>query len=145
MNRFRAAAIASTLLVSPAAFAEGHGAPHSDAGKGSTRLTSAVSYVPLPTINSATPSGRAIGGVLSVDFGLDIPDVRVRNRAVAMQPRLMDSLRATVADFALTRIRPGGPPDPDQLAAMAQAAANRTMGAAGVQVLIINVMITERR
>ena len=138
-----AAAVVCLLLVSPAGLAEG--ASHSDAGKGSTRLTSAVSYVPLPTINAATPAGLAIGGMLSVDFSFDIPDARLRTRAIAMRPRLMDSLRATVSDYALTRIRPGAPPDPDQLAAMAQVAANRTMGSPGVQVLITNVMITERR
>ena len=131
---------ACLLLCAPAAFAEG--APHTDAGKGSTRLTSAVSFVPLPTINSATAFGQGIGGMLSVDFGFDIPDARLRTRAVAMQPRLMDALRATVADYALTRIRPGSPPDPDQLALMAQTSANRAMGATGVRVLIINVMIT---
>lgn len=138
------AAVACLALCSPAAFAEGGGAK-TDAGKGSTRLTSAVSYVPLPTINAATPAGRAIGGMLAVDFGLDIPDARLRTRAIAMRPRLMDSLRATVADYALTRVRAGAPPDPDQLGQMAQTAANRAMGVTGVQVLITNVMITERR
>ncbi len=139
-----AAAVVCLLLVSPAAFAEG-GAPKTDAGKGSTRLSSAVSFVPLPTINAATPTGRGIGGMLAVDFSLDIPEARLRTRAIAMRPRLMDALRATVADYALTRIRPGAPPDPNQLSLMAQAAANRAMGGPGVQVLISNVMITERR
>lgn len=143
MKLLAAACIIALATSAPAAFAEG--APHTDAGKGSTRLTSAVSYVPLPTINAATGLGRGIGGMLSVDFGFDIPDGRLRTRAVAMQPRLIDSLRATVADYALTRIRPGAPPDPDQIAIMAQAAANRTVGAAGVKVLIINVMITDKR
>ena len=143
MKPLHAAVVACVLLCAPAAFAEG--APHTDAGKGSTRLTSAVSYVPLPTINAATAYGRGIGGMLSVDFGFDIPDAHLRTRAVAMTPRLMDSLRATVAEYALTRIRPGAPPDPDQLAIMAQASANRAMGVAGVRVLIINVMITDHR
>ncbi len=145
MSRHLIAAAVCLVLCSPAAFAEGGSAPQTDAGKGSTRLTSAVSYVPLPTINAATPAGRAIGGMLAVDFGLDIPDARLRTRAIAMRPRLMDSLRATVADYALTRVRPGAAPDPDQLSVMAQTAANRAMGTPGVQVLIVNVMITERR
>ena len=142
MKRVHVIAAACVLVCAPAAFAEGS-APHTDAGKGSTRLTSAVSYVPLPTINSATAHGQRIGGMLSVDFCFDIPDARLRTRAVAMQPRLMDSLRATVADYALTRIRPGSPPEPDQLAIMAQASTNRAMGVTGVRVLIINVMITD--
>lgn len=145
--RFAAAAcalLASPLVCGPAAFAEG-AAPQTDAGKGSTRLSSAPSYVPLPSITSATSSGRGIGGMMAVEFGLDIPDARLRTRAIAMRPRLMDAMRATVADFALTRVRPGSPPDPDQLSALAQTAMDRTMGQGGVRVLITNVMITERR
>jgi len=133
-------AVMSALLVAPA-FAE---APKIDAGKGSTRLTSAVSFVPLPTVSAATPAGRAIGGMLTVDFALDIPDARLRNRAIAMRPRLMDSLRATVADYALTRVRPGAPPDPDMIATLAQTGMDRSIGP-GIKVLITNVMIVERR
>lgn len=146
MPKLRHAVLACVLLVSPAAFAAGgSSAPHTDAGKGATRLTSAPSFVPLPSITAATPAGRAIGGMISVEFALDVPDARLRNRAIAMRPRVMDSLRATVADYALTHIRPGAPPNPDQLATLAQTAMDRAMGAPGVKVLITNVMITERR
>lgn len=134
-------AVISSLLVAPA-FAEG--APKIDAGKGSTRLTSAESFVPLPTISAATPAGRAIGGMLTVDFALDIPDTRLRNRAIVMRPRLMDTLRATVADYALTRVRPGAPPDPDMISTLAQSGMDRNVGP-GIKVLITNVMIVERR
>lgn len=143
MQSLRHATLACVLFVSPA-FAEG-AAPKTDAGRGATRLTSAVSFVPLPSITAATPAGRSIGGMLSVEFGLDIPEAKMRTRAIAMRPRLMDSMRATVADYALTRVRPGAPPDPDQLSALAQTAMDRTMGGPGVKVLITNVMITERR
>lgn len=141
MIRLSAVLLAACLLASPAAFAE---APKNDAGKGATRLTSAPSFVPLPTIAAATPAGRAIGGMLTVDFALDVPDARLRTRAVAMRPRLMDALRATVADYALTRIRPGGPPDPDMISTLAQTSMDRTVGGPGVKVLITNVMITQR-
>jgi hypothetical protein len=138
----RLALLASAfLLVATPVLAE---APKNDAGKGATRLTSAVSFVPLPTIAAATPAGRTIGGMLTVDFALDIPDARLRNRAISMRPRLMDSLRATVADYALTHVRPGGPPNPDTISTMAQAAMDRAVGP-GVKVLITNVMIVERR
>lgn len=140
--RLSAFAVACSLFLSPAAFAEG--AAKIDAGKGSTRLTSAVSFVPLPTISAATPAGRAIGGMLTVDFALDIPDARLRNRAISMRPRLMDSLRATVADYALTRVRAGAPPDPDMISTLAQTGLDHTIGP-GAKVLITNVMIVDRR
>lgn len=144
MPAFRFLAFACLLMAAPAAFAES-AAPRNDAGKGATRLTSAASYVPLPTITAATPAGRSIAGMITVDFGLDIPDARLRTRTIAMRPRVMDALRATVADYALTRIRPGAPPDPDQLSLLAQTGMDRAIGGPGVKVLITNIMITERR
>jgi hypothetical protein len=145
MRLTHAIAILALALTSPA-FAEGGAAPpKNDAGKGATRLSSAASYVPLPPINAATPAGRAIGGMLSVEFCLDIPDSRLRTRTIAMRPRVIDALRATVADYALTRVRQGGAPDPEQLSRLSQGALDRTLGAAGAKLLICNIMITDRR
>lgn len=120
-------------------------APKTDAGKGSTRLTSAVSYVPMPPLTAATPLGRGIGGMITAEFGFDIPDARLRTRAQAMRPRLQDALRGAVSDYASTRYRAGGAPDPTQIGVMAQAAVDRAVGGPGVRVLIANVMVTDRR
>lgn len=143
-RRILAACAAAFLIACPPAFAAGGGG-HDDVGKTSSRLSSAASYVPLPSINTASSGGRGMSGMLSVDFGLDIPDAALRARTVSMQPRLMDALRTAVSEYALTRIRAGAPPDPDQLAMMAQAAADRTVGRPGVKVLITNLMLNARR
>ncbi len=119
--------------------------PKSDAGKGATRLTSAPSYVPMPPLTSATPLGRGIGGMITAEFGFDIPDARLRTRAQAMRPRLQDALRSAVSEYSMSHIRPGAAPDPTRLCVMAQGSVDRAMGGPGVKVLITNVMITDRR
>jgi hypothetical protein len=118
---------------------------HTDAGKGGTRLTSAVSFVPMAPLTAATPLGRSIGGMISAEFSFDIPDARLRTRALAMRPRLQDALRGALTEYGSSHYRPGGAPDPTQLCAMAQIAVDRAVGGPGVKVLIANVMITERR
>jgi flagellar basal body-associated protein FliL len=144
MSRFLAAAALSGAMMFTGVSIAGD-PPKTDAGKGATRLTSAPSYVPMPPLTSATPLGRGIGGMITVEFGFDIPDARQRARAQAMRPRLQDALRSAVSAYAMSHIRPGAAPDPTQLCVMAQGSIDRAMGAPGVKVLITNVMITDRR
>jgi len=144
MSRFLvAAALSGAMIFSGAGFAADP--PKSDAGRGATRLTSAPSFVPMPPLTAATPLGRGIGGMLTVEFAFDIPDARLRTRAQAMRPRLQDALRSAVADYAMSHIRAGAAPDPTRLAAMAQSSVDRAVGGGGVKVLITNVMVTDRR
>lgn len=148
MMKFRAAALAVSLALSPCvavAGGGGGGGGHGDATKTASRLSSAESFVPLPSINTASSAGRGISGMISVDFSLDVPDPRLRARVVAMRPRVVDALRMSLSEYATTRIRAGAAPDPDQIVLMAQAAATRAVGGPGVRVLISNVMLNERR
>lgn len=144
MSRTLTALAISGLIVFTGA-AGAFEAPKTDAGKGGTRLTSSPSYVPMPPLTAATPLGRSIGGMITAEFGFDIPDARMRTRAQAMKPRLQDALRSAVSDYALTHYRSGGAPDPTQITLMAQQNIDRAMGGAGVRVLISNVMVTDRR
>jgi flagellar basal body-associated protein FliL len=143
MSRTLIAIALAGLIVTTGAMASD--APKTDAGKGGTRLTSAPSYVPMPPLTSATPMGRSIGGMITAEFGLDIPDARLRTRAMSMRPRIMDALRSAVSDYSLSHYRAGGAPDPTQLTLMAQQGVDRAMGVRGVRVLIANVMVTDRR
>jgi hypothetical protein len=113
--------------------------------KSASRLTSSPSYVPMTPLTASTPRGRSIGGMISAEFGFDIPDARLRTRAQAMRPRLQDALRSAVSEYGASHLRPGAAPDPTQLCAMAQVAVDRAMGGPGVRVLIANVMIVDRR
>jgi hypothetical protein len=137
------AAFSGALMFSGVGMAAGP--PKADAVKGSSRISSAASFVPMPPLSVAMPLGRGIGGMLTVEFGFDIPDASLRTRAQAMQPRLQDALRSAAADYAMSYVRPGAAPDPTRIAVMAQTYVDRAMGGAGVKVLISNVMIIDRR
>jgi flagellar basal body-associated protein FliL len=144
MSRFlAAAALSGAMMFTGVSIAAGP--EKADAAKSANRLTSSPSFVPMPPLTSATPLGRGIGGMITVEFGFDIPDARLRTRAQAMRPRLQDALRSAVSEYSMSHIRPGAAPDPTRLSVMAQGSVDRAMGAAGVKVLITNVMITDRR
>lgn len=109
------------------------------------RLTSAESYVPMPTLSSAVLQRNAARGTLVVDMGLDVSDATLRNRVRAQAPRLRDALRTALATYASTYYRDRTAPDPAQLTRLMQTAVDRTMGASGARVLLANIIYQQRR
>lgn len=108
------------------------------------RLTSADSYMPMPTLSAAVLQRSMARGTLVVDMGLNIPDAALRNRANANAPRLRDALRTTLATYASTFYRDRTAPDPAQLSRLMQQAVDRTLGVAGAQVLLANIIYQRR-
>jgi hypothetical protein len=109
------------------------------------RLTSAESYVPMPTLSAGVLQRNASRGTLVVDMGLDVADASLRNRVRAQAPRLRDALRTALATYASTYYRDRTAPDPAQLTRLMQSAVDRTMGAAGARVLLANNIYKQRR
>jgi flagellar basal body-associated protein FliL len=133
-------ALALSLATTPV-YAAGGG----EGSKSQSRLTSAESFLPLPPLLSATPAGRSIGGMMTVELGLDVPDPKLRERAKMMKPRVQDALRSAISDYTLTYLAPGAAPDPEQISRLAQQALDRALGQPGARVLLSNVMLTDRR
>lgn len=104
------------------------------------RLTSAESFIPMPTLSAGVIQREATRGTLVVDMGLDIPDATLRARANANAPRLRDALRTALATYASTYYRDRTAPDPNQLARLMQSAIDRTLGAQGARVLLTNIL-----
>lgn len=140
--------MASCLLLSagPASAAGGSGAsaPPQQSDSRQERLTSAESYLPLPTLSAGVLHRYSTQGTLVVDMGLDIPDETLRRRARANEPRIRDALRTALATYASTYYRDRTPPDPAQLTRLMQAAVDRTLGGAGAQVLLVNIIYQRR-
>lgn len=142
----RRALIAGLLVcvAAPAALAQ----PSSgggDTSREAQRLTSAESYVPMPTLSTAVITNDRARGLLIIDFGVDAPDAAMRGRVNAMRPRLIDAVRSAVSTYASTYYRDRTAPDPDTLSRLMQTAVDRTMGRQGVRLLLSNIVYQRRQ
>jgi hypothetical protein len=128
------------------AFGQGHAAPqpHAPATR-QERLTSAESYLPLPTLSAGVLQRHSTAGTIIVDMGLDVPDVELRRRARLNEPRLRDALRTAIANYASTYYRDHTAPDPAALTRLMQQAIDRVLGAPGARVLLANVIYQRRQ
>ncbi|MES1201656.1 MAG: hypothetical protein ABUS57_09440 [Pseudomonadota bacterium] len=137
-RRTIAFALFAALAAAPA-FAEEQAAPDRQ-----SRLTSADSYLPMPTLSAGVIQRYDTLGTIVVDMGLDIPDAALRNRAHANEPRLRDALRTALATYTSTYYRNHAAPDPDTAARLMQNAVDRTLGAPGARVLLANIIFQRR-
>lgn len=142
----RQAAIAAAVFAALAgsAFAQG-AAPQQAPASRQERLTSAESFVPLPTLSASVLMRHSARGTIVVDMGLDIPDAELRRRARANGPRMRDALRTALATYATTYYRDRTAPDPATLGRLLQQATDRTLGAAGARVLLVNIIYQRRQ
>lgn len=108
------------------------------------RLTSAESYLPMPTLSAGIIQRNASRGTLVVDVGLDVPDAALRSRANANAPRLRDGLRTALATYASTYYRDRTAPDPVTLTRILQQSVDRTLGITGARVLLTNIIYQRR-
>lgn len=109
------------------------------------RLTSAETYLPLPTLSAGVLQRHSTAGTIIVDLGLDIPDEALRRRARLNEPRLRDALRTAIANYASTYYRDRTAPDPAAVTRLMQAAIDRVLGAAGARVLLANLIYQRRQ
>ncbi|MES1198417.1 MAG: hypothetical protein ABUS48_00350 [Pseudomonadota bacterium] len=131
----------STALAGPAfAEAQGDQAPPDR----QSRLTSADSYMPIPTLSAGVIQRYDTLGTMVVDMGLDIPDANLRNRALANAPLLRDALRTALATYASTYYRDRTCPDPDTATRLMQSAVDRTLRTPGARVLLVNIIFQRR-
>lgn len=148
--RLLAPILALALLCAGQASASGGGShapaanPDQSPATRQERLTSAESYLPMPTLSASVLQRNASRGVIVVDMGLDIPDADLRNRARLNAPRLRDALRTALAAYASTYYRDRTAPDPTELTRQMQNAINRVLGADGARVLMANIIYQRR-
>lgn len=131
----------SFALVAAPAFAAGKPAGKGAVNESALRITVAESYVPQFGLTATVSANYARAGMITVDAGLDVPDAALRAKLLKMGPRVRDTLRTALAEYANTHYRPGAAPDPDTIARMLQLAINRETGSQGAKVLLANVMM----
>lgn len=144
--RFKAAFFALALLAAPpgSAIAAGGSSPAPEPATRQERLTSAASYLPLPTFTVGVLRRHSTHGTLVIEVGLDVPDADLRRRARLNEPRVRDAVRTAVAAYANTYYRDRTAPDPTQLVRLMQGAVDRTLGAPGARVLLANIIYQRR-
>jgi flagellar basal body-associated protein FliL len=109
------------------------------------RLTSAESFVPMPTLSAGVLQRASTRGTLVVDMGIDVPDATLRERAQRNGPRLRDALRTALAVYANTYYRDRTAPDPTQLTRLMQQSIDQALGAPGARVLLVNIIYQRRQ
>jgi flagellar basal body-associated protein FliL len=135
---------AFSALVGPAAAAGASPAQEQVPATRQERLTSAESYLPMPTLTAGLLQRHSNDSAIVVDMGLNIPDEALRRRALLNAPRLRDALRTAISVYANTYFRDGTAPDPAQLSRLLQQATDRILGAPGAQVLLANIIYQRR-
>jgi hypothetical protein len=134
------------IVAAPAALAGPAAASGGSSGGGQApasrqeRLTSAESFVPIPTLSAGVLHRHSTAGTIVVDMGIDVPDEALRRRAQLNAPRLRDALRTALATYAQTYYRDRTAPDPTTLTRIMQQSIDRTLGAQGARVLLVNII-----
>ncbi len=104
------------------------------------RLTSAETYLPMPTLSAGVLQRNSNQGTMVVDMGLDIPDAALRRRALLNAPRIRDALRTALANYSSVYYRVQTAPNPTELTRQMQMAVDRVLGAEGARVLLANII-----
>ncbi len=131
------------VLAAPAAASGSGGAAPAASQAPATRqerLTSAETYLPMPTFSAGVLQRNDNQGTMVVDMGLDIPDEALRRRAQLNAPRVRDALRTALANYSSVYYRVQTAPNPIELTRQMQIAVDRVLGAQGARVLLANII-----
>ncbi|MBI3437233.1 MAG: hypothetical protein HY054_01020 [Proteobacteria bacterium] len=149
VNRILLGAIVACLIAGPALATTAHegGGSGGDQAPASRqeRLTSADSWLPVPTLTACILNRTTTDATIIVDMGIDVPDATLRRHANANGPRVRDALRTALTTYANTYYRMHTPPDPATITRLLQQAVDQTLGAQGGRVLLVNIMFQRRQ
>ncbi|MBS0385479.1 MAG: hypothetical protein JSS00_09030 [Proteobacteria bacterium] len=143
-NRILAIAILSALCVGPALAATSGDGGQAPASR-QERLTSADSWLPMPTLAACILNRTSTSGTIIVDMGIDVPDANLRRHAAANGPRIRDALRTALSTYANAYYRNRTAPDPATITRLLQQAVDQTLGASGGRVLLVNIIYQRRQ
>lgn len=144
-NRILGIAIVLTLCVGPALAAGNGGEGDQAPASRQERLTSADSWLPMPTLSAFILSRTSSDATIIVDMGIDVPDASLRRHANANGPRIRDALRTALSTYSNTYYRMQTEPDPATITRLLQRAVDQTLGAPGARVLLVNIMFQRRQ
>lgn len=109
-----------------------------------SRVSGSENYVPTFGLNASISRGFGIRGVLAVDAGLDVPDKKMRERVIALKPRIVNGMRDAVLNYASQSYIVGERPDADILRARMQKSVDGILGPKGATVTLASVIIFDK-
>jgi flagellar basal body-associated protein FliL len=145
VNRILIAAACAALCVGPALAAGGSEGGGQAPASRQERLTSADSWLPMPTLSACILNRTTTDATIIVDMGIDVPNETLRRHANANGPRIRDALRTALTTYANTYYRIHTAPDPATITRVLQQAVDQTLGAQGGRVLLVNIMFQRRQ
>lgn len=122
-------ALALIIGTSPA-LAGGHGGGESAEGEKTTKSEQGAhpNFVVLPGLSATVLDGYKVRGMMSMGYGLEIPDPALRKKARQLLPRLQDTFATEFSRYSGNMYHAGQIPDAEYLHKRMQAAADRMLG-----------------
>jgi len=105
------------------------------------KTTQSESYVSIDPIYSTILDGGKPRGLLLIEFGLDVPDAKLRDEITRVMPALRDAYVRGLLIYAATAVRPWRQPNVEDIAGRLQSITDRTMGHEGARVLMAQTAI----
>ena len=97
-------------------------------------------YIQLQTISATMLRAGGRRGVLTVEVGIDAPDMAVRDRIELLQPVLTDAFVSALQPYALG-VPAAAPPSADYISMALQHQTDRVLGRSGARLLLGSILI----
>ncbi len=97
-------------------------------------------FVTVDTLTATVLAANGRRQVMTVQSGVDAPDLKLRALAEASEPRLRDAFTQELQTYA-SGLASGTPPDVDYLCRRLQGATDRVLGKPGGRFLIGGIMV----
>ena len=103
--------------------------------------TSLKSWVMVDPFTISVIQDGDVRGKLTVNFGMDVPDTELRDKAEVLMPRLRDAWLRSLSLYAATALRPHRQADVGELSARIQQTADEVLGKSGAKVLMSQAVV----
>ena len=103
--------------------------------------TSLKSWVMVDPFTISVIQEGSVRGTFTVNFGMDVPDNDLREKAENLMPRLRDAWLQSLSLYAATALRPRRQADVAELSARIQQTADEVLGKPGAKVLMAQAMV----
>jgi len=103
--------------------------------------TSLKSWVMVDPFSISVIQDGAVRGTFTVNFGMDVKDDTLREKAETMMPRLRDAWLRSLNLYAATSLRPKRQADIAELSSRIQQTADEVLGKPGAKVLMAQAVV----